>query len=118
MKRGDVYAARLDPAEGSEQAGTRPVIVVRRDAINHSSPVVVVVPCTSYRRHRRIYPSQIVLEAPDGGLRTDSVALGEQIRSVARVRLRKKLGSLAPASLSRLDSALLKTLDLPGQEEL
>lgn len=44
LKRGDVYLARLDPTESSEQAGTRPVIIVSRDAINASSPVVVVVP--------------------------------------------------------------------------
>ncbi len=118
MKRGDVFAARLDPAEGSEQAGKRPVIVVSRDAINQSSPVVVVVPCTTHRPHRRIYPSQILVEAPEGGLRNDSVALGEQIRSVARTRLGKRWGSLTPESLYRLDQALLKTLDLPGQEGL
>ena len=38
MKRGDVFDARLDPTEGSEQAGTRPVVIVSRDAINASSP--------------------------------------------------------------------------------
>ncbi len=118
MRRGDVYPARLDPVEGSEQSGRRPVIVVSRDAINQSSPVVVVVPCTTFRPHRRIYPSQAVLEAPDGGLKADSVALGEQVRSVAKTRLGKKWGSLSPASLGRLDRALLLTLDLPGQEEL
>ena len=118
MKRGDVYAARLDPVEGSEQSGTRPVIVVSRDAINQSSPVVVVVPCTTYRPHRRIYPSQTVLEAPDGGLKADSVALGEQIRSVAKTRLGERWGSLSPLSLRRVDRALSTTLDLPGQEGL
>ncbi len=40
--------ARLDPTEGSEQAGTRPVIIVSRNALNTSSPVVLVVPCTTY----------------------------------------------------------------------
>jgi len=40
MKRGEVYDARLDPVEGSEQRGSRPVVVVSRDAINESSPVV------------------------------------------------------------------------------
>lgn len=50
MKRGEVYIARLDPVEGSEQGGNRPVIVVSRDAINVSSPVVLTVPCTSYQQ--------------------------------------------------------------------
>jgi len=49
MKRGEVWNARLDPAEGSEQSGSRPVVIVSRDAINRSSSVVNVVPCTTYR---------------------------------------------------------------------
>jgi mRNA interferase MazF len=52
-----VYDARLDPTEGSEQAGIRPVIIVSRDAINATSQVVLAFPCTTYRPGRRIYPS-------------------------------------------------------------
>jgi mRNA interferase MazF len=44
MERGEVYDARLDPVEGSEQGGTRPVVIVSRDAINAYSPVVLAVP--------------------------------------------------------------------------
>ena len=44
MMRGEVY----DPVEGSEQRGSRPVVIVSRNAINTSSPIVVVVPCTTY----------------------------------------------------------------------
>jgi mRNA interferase MazF len=55
--RGDVFNARLDPTEGSEQAGTRPVVVIRRDAINANSPVVVVVPVTDAANVKRLYPS-------------------------------------------------------------
>lgn len=44
IRRGNVYDARLDPTEGSEQAGARPVIIVSRDAINNASPVVLAVP--------------------------------------------------------------------------
>jgi mRNA interferase MazF len=54
MIRGDVYLAVLDPSQGSEQAGTRPVIVVSRDAINKLSPVVVIVPLTSRANKNRI----------------------------------------------------------------
>jgi mRNA interferase MazF len=82
--------------------------VVSRDAINDASPVVVVVPCTTLRGERRIYPSQVVLRAPDGGLRSDSLALGEQVRAIAKTRLR----SLSPEAMRKLDRALLITLDL------
>jgi mRNA interferase MazF len=46
MKRGEVYDARLDSGEGSEQRGSRPVVVVSRDAINEFSTVVGAAPCT------------------------------------------------------------------------
>lgn len=112
MNRGDVFDARLDPAEGSEQAGTRPVIVVSRDAINASSAVVIVVPCTTYRPGRRIYPSQVLLHAPDGGLDADSVALGEQVRAIAKGRLLRQRGHLSDAALNTLNRALAIALQL------
>lgn len=114
MRRGEVYDARLDPTEGSEQAGIRPVIVVSRDAINAASPVILVVPCTTSRTGRRLYPSQVLLQAPDGGLDVDSVALGEQVRALATSRLRRRRGQLSPMALASLDRALLIALDLPG----
>jgi mRNA interferase MazF len=115
MKRGEVYDARLDPIEGSEQGGVRPVIVVSRDAINNRSPLVVVVPCTTHRAQRRLYPSQIVISAKDGGLERDTIALGEQIRALSKTRLLRLRGRLSQATLLRLEEVLLITLDLPGQ---
>lgn len=114
MRRGEVYEARLDPSEGSEQAGTRPVVIVSRDAINAVSTVVIVVPCTTYRAGRRLYPSQVVLRAPDGGLDVDSVALGEQVRALATSPLSCRRGQLSPEALRQLERALLIALDLPG----
>lgn len=112
MKRGEVYDAALDPTRGSEQAGFRPVIVVSRDAINAASSVVIAVPCTTHREGRRIYPSQVLIEAPDGGLETRSVALGEQLRAVSKSRLGRRRGMLSVEALSELDRALLIALDL------
>lgn len=116
MRRGDVFDARLDPVEGSEQTGIRPVVVVSRDALNDSSPVVVVIPCTTLKGERRFYPSQVLLRAPDGGLRADSLALGEQVRAIAKTRLHARRGTLSPEAMRRLDRALLITLDLPIHE--
>lgn len=110
-----MYDARLDPTEGSEQAGSRPVVIVSRDAINAASPVILAVPCTTYRPGRRIYPSQVLLHAPDGGLTADSVALGDQVRALAKSRLDRRRGQLSAEALTALDRALLIALDLPGQ---
>ena len=112
MRRGDVYDARLDPTEASEPAGWRPVVIVSRDAINAASNVVIGVPCTTFRIGRRIYPSQLLLQAPEAGLELDSVALGEQVRALAKSRLGRYRGTLAAAALRQVDRALAIALDL------
>lgn len=112
MRRGDVYDARLDPTEGSEAAGRRPAIVVSRDSFNRASPVVIVVPCTTYRPGRRVYPSQVLLRAGQGGLASDSLAQGEQVRAIAKTRLVRHRGALPPRSLASVAGALALVLDL------
>ena len=114
MKRGEVYDAYLDPVEGSEQRGTRPVIIVSRDAINEASPVILAVPCTAYRQ-QHIYPSQLLLQAAEGGLDRNSVAMAEQVRAIDKRRLGRLHGTLSQAVVQRLNQALLIALDLPGQ---
>ena len=86
MKRGEVYDARLDPTEGSEQAGIRPVIIVSRDAINKSSPVILAVPLTSYKPQKCVYPTHVLIQAPEGGLDRDSIAKAEQVRVLSKKR--------------------------------
>jgi len=115
MRKGDVYDARLDPVEGSEQGGTRPVVIVSRDAINASSSVVMVAPLTTLRPGRRIYPSQMVVRKPEAGLSADSVVLSEQLRTLDKPRLLRRRGRLSEASLGMLDEILRFALDLPGQ---
>ncbi len=111
MRRGDIYDTRFDPVEGSEAAGRRPAVVVSRDAINTASPVVVVVPCTSFREGRR-YPSQVLLRAGQGGLAVDSLAQAEQVRVVSKTRLLRHRGSLSPTVMAALSTALRITLDI------
>ncbi|MBV8886342.1 MAG: type II toxin-antitoxin system PemK/MazF family toxin [Chroococcidiopsidaceae cyanobacterium CP_BM_RX_35] len=57
------------------------MIIVSREAINAFSEIVIGVPRTTYRAGRRIYPSQIMIPAPDGGLDKDSVAMAEQLKA-------------------------------------
>jgi mRNA interferase MazF len=113
MKRGDVYLAVLDPSQGSEQAGTRPVIIVSRDAINLHSPVVVIVPLTSRINKNRLLPSHIEIKMGEGGLTADSVALCEQVRAISTTRLSRALGHLSAITISQLNGALKIALDLP-----
>ncbi len=117
MRRGEVYDARLEPTEGSEQGGTRPVIIVSRDVINAGSPVVLAVPCTTYRSSKRIYPTQVLIQSPDGGLIHDSLAMTDQIRVLSKSRLLRLRGTLSQEAIAQLNRSLLIALDLPGQDD-
>ncbi len=112
MKRGEVYLIRLDPVEGSEQSGVRPAVLVSRDAINLYSPVVVICPITDASHVKRKYPGDVLLKAPEGGLKKDSIVLTGQIRAVAKHRLAKLLGRLSSLSILELERAIKITLDL------
>ena len=113
MRRGEVYDAALDPTRDSEQAGFRPVVIVSRDALHGALPIAIAVPCTTYQPGRRLYPSHVLLRAPDGGLSRDSVALCEQVRALAKSRLTRLRGVLPPDSVAQIERALLIALDLP-----
>lgn len=110
--RGDVFSARLDPAEGSEQAGTRPVMVVSRDAINANSPVVVIIPLTDAANIKRTYPSHVLVPKGAGGLKMDSIAKAEQIRAIQVSRFVGYYGRVDNAVLTRVEQALKITLAL------
>lgn len=112
MNRGDVYDARLSPTEGSEQAGTRPVVVVSRDAINRYSSVVVVVPLTNATNVKRSYPNNVEIPAGVAGLSVNSVALTGQVRAISKTRLLRLRGSLSSDLIREIDAALRITLDL------
>ncbi len=113
MIRGDIYQANLDPTEGSEQSGKRPVVIVSRDGINRSSPVVVIVPLTKFSSTKKIYPSHFVLKATkNNALKLDSIVKCEQIRAIAKSRLVNKIGSLSIKDLKEIDLALKIVLNL------
>jgi len=112
MKRGDIYDARLSPTEGSEQAGTRPVVIVSRNAINRYSPVIVITPLTDAANVKRSYPSNVAISQPEGGLALDSVALTGQVRAITKTRLLRHRGSLSAETMRKINAALRITLDL------
>ncbi len=108
---------RLDPVEGSEQGGSRPVIVVSRNSINTSSPTVLAVPCTTYRSSKKVYVTQVLIYAPEGGLSNDSIALAEQVRILSKSRFGEYRGSLSSLSMEKISIALALAMDLPTQED-
>src|SRR5437870_5539361 len=109
MQRGDVVWYDPDPALGSEQAGHRPAVVISRHALNRSSPVVILIPVTTYRR-QRLYPSDVLIRAPEGGLMQDSVAMALHIRGVDRRRIGSTLGRLNASRIREVELAVLQVL--------
>lgn len=96
-----VFRAALDPVVGSEQAGSRPVLVVSNEVLNEALPVVVVLPLTSAKAGRRIYPTEVLLPTGMAGLPVNSIVLAHQIRTIAKQRLQAAYGRLEDPSLRR-----------------
>jgi len=105
MTRGEVWLAVLDPVRGSEQAGTRPVLVVQGDPLNAFLRTVLVVLCTTNLRWRR-FPFCVPISAGDGGLTSDSIALCHQTRVVDTSRLIRRLGVVADTTMAQVEQAL------------
>jgi mRNA interferase MazF len=115
MRRGEIVTVSLDPVRGSEASKTRPAVVVSNDAANATATrlgrgVITVVPVTS--NTARIYPFQVLLPARQTGLRQDSKAQAEQVRSVAVERVGDTVGQLPAALITELDRALRLHLSL------
>lgn len=104
-KRGEVVRVRLDPAVGSEQAGERPALVISPDLINQHSPVVLLAALTS-QKTERVYPFEVLIEPPEGGLKLRSKVLLMQLRSVDKGRLSGRYGEVSEATMQRVEDAL------------
>ena len=105
VKRGDIFYADLSPVIGSEQGGTRPVLVVQNDVGNKFSPTVIIAAITSQINKAKL-PTHIEISAHDVGLLKDSVILLEQVRTIDKKRLREKIGRLDDDQLAAVDEAL------------
>ncbi len=110
-QRGEVYLVSLDPTAGAEIKKTRPAVVVQNDPANRRSPIIIVAAVTS-QFEEPLYPTEVLVRAPDGGLTADSVVLLNQIRSVDKGRLVRRLGVLKPETMKEVDRALLLSLGL------
>jgi mRNA interferase MazF len=95
-----IFLASLDPTQGSEQAGKRPVLVISRERLNQVLPVVNVIPLTSCKSASRIiYPNEVLLPAGVAGLKVASIALCYQIRTLDKSRLETDLGHVVDEPL-------------------
>ncbi len=110
-RRGEVYLVNFDPTAGAEIRKTRPALVVQNDIGNQWSPITIVAAITS-KFEERLYPTEVLVRVSEGGLEADSVVLLNQIRSLDKGRLRRRLGSLTAETMKEVDRALLLSLGL------
>jgi mRNA interferase MazF len=109
FNRGEIWLANLNPTKGSEQAGTRPVIVFQESTLAKFTTTIITIPVTSNLR-RAALPTCVQIPQGEGGLNQDSVALCHQIRVLDRTRLFKKLGQLEAETVSAIETTVLLTL--------
>jgi mRNA interferase MazF len=108
VKRGEIWFADLNPARGSEQAGSRPVLILQNDAINRFTRTYLTIPLTTNLR-RASLPSCVFIPKGEGGLVSDSVALCHQLRVLDRTRLARRLGSVTNELLAAIESCVAFT---------
>ncbi|CAK1244036.1 type II toxin-antitoxin system PemK/MazF family toxin [Fructobacillus fructosus] len=93
VRRGDVFFADLKQGIGSEQGGLRPVLIVQNNRGNQNSPTTIAVAITSKISKAKL-PTHVVLPAELGVMKKDSIILGEQIRTIDKLRLRDRIAHI------------------------
>ncbi len=104
MKQGEIWYAGLNPTEGSEQAGTRPVVILSGNMMNELLQVVIVCPLTTNVKN---YKGNVVLQPNErNNLTTPSETLIFHIRSISKKRLLRKVGDIEKSELQELVKSL------------
>ena len=111
IKRGDIYYAELNPVIGSEQGGTRPVLIISNDIGNRHSPTVIVAAITSRVHTKAKLPTHTAIRDFEG-LNKDSIILLEQVRTSDKKRLQEYIGMLSESEMARVDKALAISVSL------
>lgn len=111
LRRGEIWRANLNPTRGSEQAGTRPVIIFQNDVISKYTTTVLAIPLTANLR-RASLPSCVLVTKSEGGLANDPVALCHQLRVLDKTRLERRLGILSEAIISAIETRVMFTIGI------
>jgi mRNA interferase MazF len=111
IKRGEIHLASLDPTLGREIAKTRPVVIISNDISNQYSGTITVLPITS-QNTGNVYPFEVKLKKGTANLPKESKVKTDQIRSIDKRRIVKRIGSLNAKEVTRIESALKIHLDL------
>lgn len=109
--RGEIYLANLDSYFGSEQGGTRPVLVLQNNVGNYHSPTLIVAPLTGNPWKKPDFPTHCRVEAR-GKLMFPSIVMLEQITTIDKGRIIEFMGQLDKAEMKQIDRAVEVSLGL------
>jgi mRNA interferase MazF len=109
--RGELWLANLDPTRGSEQAGTRPVLVFQNDRVSRYTTTVLAIPLTTNLRRAGL-PSCLRIARGADGLTSDSVLLCHQMRVLDKSRLLRRIGPVDRQTLVAVEARVLFTLGI------
>ena len=111
-----IFLADLNPVIGSEQKGVRPVLIISDEDYSLLMPLVTILPITSLRTGRRIYPNEVLIEidkTKSCGLENDSIIMAHQIRTISKKRLKNNLGRIdSQIKIQNIEEALRIHLNL------
>ena len=110
-KRGEIFLADLEPIKGGEQGGIRPVLIIQNEVLNKYSPVTIIAAITS-KSFKKEFPTNVFLSKKDSRLDKDSTVLLNQIRTIDKTRIIKKISSLDVYLMSNINLALKISLGL------
>jgi len=109
--KGEIFLVNFEPSFGSEQGRIRPALIIQNDTLNKYSPLTIVAPITS-KIYDKEYPTNVFISKKDSKLNKDSTILLNQIRTVDKKRIIKKIGSLDLYLMNRVDKAMKVSLGL------
>lgn len=111
VKRGDIFLANLEPVKGSEQGGIRPVLIIQNDSGNQYSPVTIIAAITS-KIFEKEYSTNVFISKQESRLDKDSTIMLNQVRTIDKTRLIKRISSLNNFIMNKVDLALKICLHL------
>lgn len=113
INKGDIYYASLDPIVGSEQNGTRPVVIIQNDIGNKYSPTVLVAPLTSRVKSKPHLPTHVLVKSEH--IKHNSIVLLEQIRVLDKSRLISYVDTLTKEEIKKLDIGIIKSFNITDE---
>jgi mRNA interferase MazF len=110
INRGDIFFVDLEPVKGSEQGKVRPCLIIQNNIGNKYSPTTIISAITS--KGDDSYPFLVKVDKGIANLSKNSFIQLNQIRTISKERIIKKIGNLPKKYLKKVDYALKKSLDL------